>query len=250
VSPAMAAPTRRDVRLPLRRAMVRLWDDAEEAYRRRILDTLPIEPSVRLLDVGCEDGAWTDELRRKLGIPPSQVRAIEVVPALAELARSRGFEIFEADLDERWPVDDASIDLVHANQVIEHVNGLDHFVSEIQRVLVRGGRTIVCTENLASWHNIAALVVGLQPFSLTNVSNRRHIGNPFALHSGEPLPGYPGHVHVMTLTALRDLFALHGFEIEAAWGTGYHPLPKRLAAHVARLDARHAHFIAVVARAP
>jgi hypothetical protein len=72
-------------------------------------------------------------------------------------------------------------------------------------VLVRGGRTIVCTENLASWHNIAALVVGLQPFS-----------------------------------RFRD---------RAAWGTGYHPLPKRLAAHVARLDARHAHFIAVVARA-
>jgi hypothetical protein len=33
------------------------------------------------------------------------------------------------------------------------------------------------------------------------------------------------------------------------WGTGYHPVPGRLAAGLARLDPRHSHFIAVVARA-
>jgi SAM-dependent methyltransferase len=241
--------TRRNVRSALRRTMERLWDEAESAYRKRILEALPIDPTVRLLDVGCEDGAWTEQVRLKLNVAPEQVRVIEAVPALAERASTRGFEVLHADLDERWPLEDGSVDVVHANQVIEHVKSLDHFVSELARVLVRGGLAIVCTENLASWHNIGALVLGLQPFSLTNVSNRRHIGNPLALHADEPLPDQPGHVHVITLTALRDLFVLHGLEIEASWGTGYHPLPGRLAARLAELDPRHAHFIAVVARA-
>jgi len=83
---------------------------------------------------------------------------------------------------------DASFDVVHANPVIEHVFDLDRFVSEIKRVLAPGGRAIICTENLASWHNVAALFLGFQPFSTTNISETRPIGNPFALHVGDGLP--------------------------------------------------------------
>ena len=229
--------------------MERLWADAESAYRRRILETLSPDSAAILLDVGCDDGAWTDELRRRLGIPPEQVRGLELVPERAELARERGFDVRAGDLDEPWPLADASVDVVHANQVIEHVHRLDHFVEEIRRVLKPGGSAIVCTENLASWHNVAALTLGYQPFSSTNVSRLRPIGNRFALHLEESPAGESWqHVHVLTLTALRDLFAAHGLPVEAAWGTGYHPLGGRAAATAARLDPRHAHFICVVAR--
>jgi ubiquinone/menaquinone biosynthesis C-methylase UbiE len=44
-----------------------------------------------------------------------------------------------ANLDEGWPFEDESFDLVHANQVIEHVGRLDHFVEETRRVLRPGG---------------------------------------------------------------------------------------------------------------
>jgi SAM-dependent methyltransferase len=153
------------------------------------------------------------------------------------------------DLEEAWPFADGSVDVVHANQVIEHVKRVDHFVAELRRVLRADGRAIVCTENLASWHNVAALVVGYQPFSLTNISNERPIGNRFALHAGEPPAGEPWqHIHVLTLTALRDLFVAHGFAIESYWGTGYHPLPGRVAQRLAQLDPRHAHFIGIVVR--
>ena len=54
-----------------------------------------------------------------------------------------------------------AFDVVHANQVIEHVFDLDRFVSEIKRVLAPGGRAIICTENIASWHSVAALFLGL-----------------------------------------------------------------------------------------
>jgi SAM-dependent methyltransferase len=232
------------------RWMQRLWSDAEARYRTKLLDELQPQPAARLLDVGCDDGAWTDVVRHKLGVQPAQVAGIELVPQRVERARERGFDVRRSDLDEKWPFDDGLFDVVHANQVIEHVNRLDHFVGETKRMLRPQGRVLVCTENLASWHNIAALVLGFQPFSLTNISARRPIGNPFALHTGEssPLESWQ-HVHVLSLTGLRDIFAAHGFAIETTWGAGYHPIPGRLASGLAALDPRHAHFIGLVARA-
>jgi SAM-dependent methyltransferase len=229
--------------------MERLWADAEAAYRARILRSLRPDAAAVLLDVGCDDGAWTEELRRRIGIPPDQVHGLELVPERAELARARGFDVRTGDLEEAWPFADGSVDVVHANQVIEHVRRLDHFVAELKRVLRAEGTAIVCTENLASWHNVAALALGYQPFSLTNISNVRPIGNRFALHCGEPGAAEPmQHIHVLTLTALRDLFDAHGLAIERCWGTGYHPLPGRLAQRLAELDPRHAHFTGIVAR--
>jgi SAM-dependent methyltransferase len=233
----------------LSRLMERLWADAEAAYRREILASLPVNRTVRLLDVGCEDGAWTEKLRAKLAIPARQVSGLEIVPELAERSRKRGFDVRSGDLDAPWPFEDSGFDVVHANQVIEHVQRLDHFAAELKRVLAPRGLAIVCTENLASWHNIGALLLGLQPFSLTNISVRRRLGNRFA-KTGEYLALGDSflHVHVMTLSALRDLLQAHGFLIERSWGHGYHPLPHFLATGLARLDPRHAHFIGAVAR--
>jgi uncharacterized membrane protein YkvA (DUF1232 family) len=55
------------------------------------------------------------------------------------------------------------------------------------------------------------------------------------------------HMHVLSLTGLRDLFVEHGFAIKDAWGAGYHPFPGRVASWLATHDPRHAHFIGVVA---
>jgi SAM-dependent methyltransferase len=230
--------------------MQRRWSEAEHAYHARILDSLPEDPDALLLDVGCDDGAWTDEVRRRLGILPRQVYGLEIVDERAQIARDRGFDVRTGDLDETWPFEDASFDVAHANQVIEHVVRLDHFVGELRRVLARDGVAVVCTENLASWHNVGAVAVGYQPFSLTNVSSVRPIGNRFALHAGEPSPRGESwqHVHVLTLTGLRDVFAAHGFDIVSSWGTGYYPFGKRIASALAARDPRHAHFIGVIAR--
>jgi SAM-dependent methyltransferase len=232
--------------------MERRWGEAEAAYHAKILDSLDPDPSAIVLDVGCDDGAWTEEVRRKIGVPPNQVHGLELVDERAELARRRGFDVRTADLEETWPFADEAFDIVHANQVIEHVKRLDHFVTEVRRVLVPGGVALVCTENLASWHNVVALALGYQPFSLTNVSNVRPIGNRFALHAGEKPTRRDSwqHTHVLTLAGLRDIFAAHGFTTADSWGTGYYPFPSRLAPALAARNPSHAHFIAVVVRAP
>lgn len=230
--------------------MERLWAEAEASYKAKILASLDPDRSARVLDVGCDDGAWTEQVRRRIGVAPDQVHGLEIVDERAELARRRGFDVRTGDLDDAWPFSDESFDVVHANQVIEHVQRLDHFVAETRRVLAPNGVVLVCTENLASWHNVAALAAGYQPFSLTNVSSVGAIGSRFALHGGEASARESWqHVHVLTLAGLRDVFTAHGFTVRASWGAGYHPFPKRLASRLAKLDPRHAHFIAVVASA-
>jgi SAM-dependent methyltransferase len=233
----------------MKRLMQRLWDDAEADYRSRLLVCMPRGESQRLLDVGCDDGAWTDEVRAAMGVRADQVIGLEVVEEGSDLARGRGFDVRSADLEAPWPVADGEVDVVHVNQVLEHVKRLDHFVSETRRVLKPGGVTVVCTENLASWHNVVALALGWQPFSAANISTRRPIGNPFALHAGDAdLRESWQHVHVLTWYALRDLYRAHGFLVEKAWGAGYHPAWGRLARFLSERDPRHSHFIAVVAR--
>jgi SAM-dependent methyltransferase len=177
---------------------------------------------------------------------------VEVVEDARQEAERRGIEAVPANLNDELPFADESFDLVHANQVIEHVQDLDHFVTEIARVLRPGGRAIVCTENLASWHNIAALALGFMPFSLTNISTRGAIGNPFNLAStpAAELETSWFHTRVLTAVGLEHLFRVHALDVVARFGSGYHPLPPRLARLAARRDVRHAAFIGVVAEKP
>jgi SAM-dependent methyltransferase len=144
-----------------------------------------------------------------------------------------------------FPFREGSFDLVHANQVIEHVTDVDHFLSETHRVLRVGGIAIVSTENGSSWHNIMAAALGWQIFSLTNVSGRvRGVGNPMALHRGAPqdLQSWR-HRTIFNYRGLIEFMAVHSLAVVSVAGAGYHPLPPQLG----RIDVRHSHFITVKA---
>ena len=150
-----------------------------------------------------------------------------------------------SDLAHPLPLTANSFDLVHANQVIEHVPNVDLFLSEIVRALRPGGRVILSTENGSSWVNIGAAILGWQIFSLTNVSTKRlGIGNPFALHRGErdELASWT-HKTIFNYRGLNELCAAYGLTRIRTLGAGYFPFPARLG----RVDARHAHFITLTA---
>jgi SAM-dependent methyltransferase len=161
------------------------------------------------------------------------------------MARARGLNVTVADLAAAFPFADQSFDLVHANQVIEHVGDVDHFLAEIARIVRVGGVVIISTENGSSWHNIFATTMGWQMFSLTNVSSLASgIGNPLALHrgDGQPLESWK-HKTIFNYRGLIELINLHGLKVVSAMGSGYYPFP----AVVGRFDPRHAHFLTVKA---
>ena len=220
---------------------------AMEANVENIVDLLePGSAQTALLDLGCNDGSLTARFGAAVG--SGNLHGIEIVEERARLASSRGIEARTHDLKEPLPYDDGSFDVVCSNQVIEHLADTDTFVAEVFRVLRPGGYTICSTENLASWHNVAALLLGWQPFSLSNVSEKLSgVGNPLAVHRGEPhyLSSWE-HMRVFAYRGLKELFSAHGFRVERIVGAGYFPLP----AGVGRKEPRHAAFLTVKARRP
>lgn len=122
------------------------------------------------IDLGCDDGAWTLSVAKAANA--HSIHGLEIVAKRAELAKNSGVNVVIGDLNQHLDFEDECFELVHANQVIEHVADVDHFAQEVFRILRPGGYAIISTENASSWHNIFALLLGWQMFSLTNMSGR------------------------------------------------------------------------------
>ena len=105
-----------------------------------------LENGRRLLDVGCGPGTITAELAAL--VAPGEVVGIdasaEVVARAGELGNSRApnlrFEVGDVYV-LGWP--DASFDVVHAHQVLQHLSDPVAALREMRRVLVTGGLVAV-----------------------------------------------------------------------------------------------------------
>jgi SAM-dependent methyltransferase len=199
---------------------------------------------ITVLDLGCWDGANANRY-----LPANAVRCgIEQNPESAGRAAQAGYRVTRADLNQSFPLAADTFDLVTSNQVFEHLHDTDNFVAESLRVLRPGGLLVLSTENLASWHNIGSLVLGWQAFSLTNVTDHvAGIGNPLAnLRGDEGFGAGWQHQRIFSHRGLKELLRQHGFAEVRVYGSGYYPLPSRLA----RIDARHAALIIAAGRKP
>lgn len=208
-----------------------------------ILALVEENPDAHFVDLGCAGGAWTEECARRIGT--SHVYGVEIVDDWLREATKKGITVRPADLNEKIPFDDQFFDCVHSNQVIEHLAETDRFLAEHNRVLKPGGYLVMSTENASSWHNIGALMMGWQMFSLTNISSRAGVGNPFALWRGrEDSRKSMQHMRIFAYRGLIEYIECFGFKVERVMGSGYYPLPW----WVGRCDPRHSHYIVVKAR--
>lgn len=225
-----------------------LWASSVELNARNIerlcRDAVRGRAGVELCDLGCGDALLTERIARAIGA--ARVAVVETYDPHVAGAEGRGFEVTRDDLNGVLSLPSASFDVVLANQVIEHLYDTERFLAQAIRILRPSGTLIISTENPASWHNIGALVIGWQPFSLSNVSSRKTgIGNPLSL--APQLDGWPfpmQHHRLFTPKALRELFALEGLENIRCLGAGYYPLP----GCVGLLDPTHAALITLSGR--
>lgn len=178
--------------------------------------SLEYNPMAKLLDVGCGDGIRTMRWAKVIGT--MDITGLD--------AKNFGvpFKFIEGRVDKGFPLDDESFDVIITHHVIEHVADTDLFVSELYRVLRRGGYAIVATPNLASGLFIVELILNKQP-------KWAHVSDFFFVRGYSDKGGYSGrllqkhigflHRRLFTKQGLMALLTHYGFEVEYTRRFGY-----------------------------
>lgn len=206
--------------------------DVEHRYTKthRLLRQAVDPTGKRILDIGCSRGQLLERFRAYEGVT---FLAIELDPAMQDIARSRGIDsevhqinVFEdGQIVARLPYADASIDIVLAAEVIEHIIDTNGFVAEIERILSPGGFAFFSTPNLLWWWYRLDLLRG---HYLDILDYRLRFGNDF------------GHVRVFTPQLLSEVVEQAGLDVISVAGKRLGPISSltRLPAAIARrLDA-------------
>jgi SAM-dependent methyltransferase len=159
---------------------------------------------LRVLDVGC-------------GRRPVLVHHVEagdeycgcdIAPPEDELECFRQVDLNEESLARAFAGQE--FDVVFLGEVIEHVFSPDALLEDVKTLLREDGLLVLSTPNLAYWVNRLLLLVGISPLFVEN-SARVKLGRRFRFlgqHNETQ-----GHIRVFTYSAVRDLLALHGFEL-------------------------------------
>jgi SAM-dependent methyltransferase len=115
-------------------------DDPKEILWRTISEWQPR----RVLEVGGGQGELSARMQRELN---AEVTFVDISSRMVELARDRGIEAQEGDV-QQLPFADGSFDTVVAAWMLYHVPDIDRGLAEMARVLVPGGALIAVTNSV------------------------------------------------------------------------------------------------------
>lgn len=202
-----------------------------------------------LVDLGCGDGRLTllfaDKAKAEkiVGVEPGKIK---------RFINNKKIKVISANLNHPLPFKDNSFDIVVSHFSLEHLYNIDVFIKESKRILKKGGYTLVATDNLASWPNILALIMGWQPFTTTYGVANKSLGNPFAvggdfeIEEGDSI-GELSHNKVLAYQMLGDAYREYGFRVKSITGVGYFPFYGALSRLFCKIDKRHAHLLIIKA---
>jgi SAM-dependent methyltransferase len=165
-----------------------------------------LRPSSVVLDVGCGRGAYAEDpvpYRLQLRVlrgKCARVIGIDVDPVGRENPFIDEFRPIKAD---RWPLENDSVDICIADNVLEHVHEIEDFFSECRRVLKPGGYLCIRTPNLLSYFGLVSWLV----------PNRSHV--PVLRRVKDRVKEqdvFPTAYHCNTIPALRRKLDQHGFD--------------------------------------
>ena len=115
-----------------------------------------------VLDAGCGRGATFDDdisFRKDLKVLKGKVTQVIGIDVDPEAKNNSFIDKFHLIKNNKWPLDDSSIDLIICDNVLEHIENPELFFSEVSRVLKRGGYYCFRTPNAWSYIAIIAKII-------------------------------------------------------------------------------------------
>lgn len=176
-----------------------------------------LKPTDRLLDIGAGPGTITVDLAGLV----AEVTATEIGPDELALTRATAAERTSTNIDFRvadvhaLPFDDATFDVTHAHQVLQHVTDPVRALSEMARVTKPGGIVAVRDSDYAGfcwWPQLAALTTWLD---LYRTAARANGGEPDA---GRRLLSWAHAAGFQEVTATSSTWCYSTAAERAWWG--------------------------------
>lgn len=127
------------------------WDadpakvERAQAVARAIRATVPLDPSMRLLEYGAGTGLVTQALRDTVGpvtLADTSAGMRDVMHAKIEAGAIRDARVWDLDL-ATGPIPDERFDLVVTVMTLHHIPDLDRVLSGFARLLAEGGHLCV-----------------------------------------------------------------------------------------------------------
>jgi 2-polyprenyl-3-methyl-5-hydroxy-6-metoxy-1,4-benzoquinol methylase len=176
-----------------------------QSYRREMLEFVPTD-ATRILEVGCGEGAFGQQLASRQG---AEVWGVEPNAAAARMASTKLHQVETRWFDETIAAPRSYFDCVVFNDVLEHMEDPWSALS-FSKKLLRGEHSVVVASipNFRYWHNLVDVVV---------YKNFEY---------GEEGILDKTHLRFFTENSIRGLFAKTGFEILEF--TGINPTESKL----------------------
>jgi 2-polyprenyl-3-methyl-5-hydroxy-6-metoxy-1,4-benzoquinol methylase len=153
-----------------------------------------LEKSAAILDVGCGTGAWL----RRLGA--HGYTHLHGTDADVQQFGFPGASVFRNDLNDlHWSVGNARYDLISAIEIIEHLENIGIFLSNVRSLLADDGVLLLTTPNVHS------LPTRLRFFLTGDMKQFGRLGDPT-------------HVFPVLTATLERLLARHGLQVAERWG--------------------------------
>lgn len=111
------------------------------------------------------------------------------------------------DLEKGIPLEDNSVDIVVASEILEHIYHSKRFISEIKRILVNGGALILSTPNICSLKYRISFLIGRIP---------SHAAKADMMYEDDRR----GHIRDYSFSEVKRLLNMFNFFIEESRSDG------------------------------
>lgn len=165
-----------------------LYSQNPQTWFSWIYEQLNLKPGMKVLEIGCGDGAlWTEAMKKlpqKIKVTLSDISEGMLRDARRAIGQEDKRFLFKVCDCQEIPYEDESFDLVVANHVLFYCDDISKVCSEVNRVLRKGGRFICSAYGSRHMQEVSRLV---QDFDSRIVLSAEKLYEKFGKENGKEI---------------------------------------------------------------